>query len=858
MTSAGPVWMLRINPMERRRLADAELARLLEEAVALEQAAGPLARAASDDLYRLIPACGETIRGRILALRRDIHNGRDRSGRPATDLAIELPASVARWSDNHRRLLACHAQLRLVIDGALARERSMLRERLGEGNFLTTLAQSAPGVYDAACRYRARDVTDSKDRKAERALVQYLTRAMIRTSPYGRFTAVGLAEPDPAGVPWDEVTPTTARPQVDVDRALFDYVIGGLVAEAADPLIALPPTARVGDDRITFFQVRPDTIRRLSAPMSPSTRLLVEVLDLGPCRRSALAAVMTERLGLGQTAADRLIGLALGLGLLVTAWRGDEFVAEPVEEALRDLASAGDDRVPHGLRQFKSDLDRLGGDEDDEDDRSSRSSDRPTGRIEVNRNLDKIGDELSRVAQRPAKLMVNEDFVLDPLLVDPGGHRRALDDLTAVTELLWAFDRMHVVRALLAAEIVERFGPGCRIPLARHAETLVRAVYRRERLLSERPDQPVGPADGSLAMLTKVRREAMTALHTGLTGTDDVSWSPADLRGLVAAVPERFRVDPSSYGVVVQPLGPELVFNDTYAGHGPMVSRFLHADRLRGGTSIARLRARLHALYGPGVRLLEDRGCHALSINAHPPILDEAVDVEGWKGLRLAHDVDTDAVSIVDGTGVPVKLLALGAQLPELFAYPVRLATWLCSSGRVALDIVGTFHHQHNPADRPAATVAYPRLRVGHVVVSRRRWYPGADFPNRTDAAGDVDSLLALTRWRADNGIPAEVTLKSLFDGPTRWENLSGTESRDRFFELRRHSKPQYVDLASALMTRVLPRLMERRPPGCIEEALPAAAAGGHACEWMVELARPAGRDRFEWAPGTLGTGATE
>jgi hypothetical protein len=852
MIGAGPVWMLRVNPMLRRRLADPDLAHLLEEAVVLERAAAALGEAASDDLFALIPTCHESIRGRVLALRRDIHNGRDRTGHATTDLTIELPASVARWSDNHRRLQACHAQLRLVVDGALARERSTLRERLGEGDFLTTLAQSAPGVYDAACRYRNRGAVDSKDRKAERALLQYLTRAMVRTSPYGRFTAVGLAEPDPTGLALDEVTPGTASPQVEVDRALFDYVMGGLVPEVADPLIALPPTARVGDDRITFFQVGPDAIRRLSAPMSPQTRVLVEVLDLGPCRRSALAAVMTERLGLGQTAADRLVGVALGLGLLVTAWRGDDFVAEPVEEALRDLASAGVDRVPHGLRQFRNHLNRLGG-EDHEDHEDKTVG--PTGRIAVNRQLDTLGDELSRLARRPAKLMVNEDFVLDPLLVDPGLHRCALDDLGAVTELLWAFDRMHVVRALVAAEVVAQFGPGGRVPLVQHAEALVRAVYQRERVLAEQPDASVGPADGSLEMLTKVRREAMTALHAGLTGTEDACWSAGDLCGLVAAVPDRFRLDPASYGIVVQPNGADLVFNDTYAGHGPMVSRFLHADQIRGGTSIARLRTRMQALHGAGVRLLEDRGCHALSINAHPPILDETLDVDGWRGLQLAHDIGTDTVSIVDAAGTPIKLLALGAQLPELFPYPVRLATWLCSSGRVALDITGNLHRRRYPAEPPATTIAYPRLRVGKVVLSRRRWYPGADFPTRTDSADDVEHLVAMTRWRARNAVPAEVILKSLFDGPTLWENLSGTESRDRFFELRRQSKPQYVDLASALMTRVLPRLMERRPPGCIEEALPTAATGGHACEWMVELARPAGQLHFDW---TFGMGRAE
>ncbi|MDQ6615848.1 MAG: hypothetical protein M3083_14190, partial [Actinomycetota bacterium] len=188
-----PVWMVRINPMARQRLADPNMASLIEQAVALERTRTALAQAASDDLYQLVPGTGEETRGRLLALRRDIHNDRDRPGPPAKGLPAELPASVARWSDNHDRRLAGQAQIRLAHAGALAQERSTLRERLGEGNFLTTLAQSASGVHDAACRYRRHEVVDAKDRKAERALLQYLTRAMVRTSPYRRFTAVGLA-----------------------------------------------------------------------------------------------------------------------------------------------------------------------------------------------------------------------------------------------------------------------------------------------------------------------------------------------------------------------------------------------------------------------------------------------------------------------------------------------------------------------------------------------------------------------------------------------------------------------------------------------------------------------------------------
>lgn len=849
MTLAPAVWLLRINPLARQRLADPELAARLAGLVALEQIIPRLAIEASDDLHALVPRVAGDVRRRILALRRDIHNDRPVALPPAVALPPEvpLPASVGRWVEHCEQRRRCQEEIVDRYDDVLAGERTGLRERLGEDDFLTTLAQSAAGVFEDACHYRRRDTVDSKDRKAERALVQFITRAMVRTSPYGRFTAVGLAAPGPGGVGLDAAVPDGATPQVEVDRVMFDYVVGGLVgAEHGDPWLMVPPTARRSDDRITFFQVGPTALRRLAAPLAGHTRVVVDLLAAGPRRRSALVAALADDARVERAEAERLLTRALQVGLLVTAWRGDEFVADPVTAAREDLAAtdpATSDRraALEGLRRFEAALDDL-----------RRPLDAHAATAASQRVL-AGGDELSGLAHRPARLAVYEDFVLDPFTVDPAAHHAALDDLAAVTELLCAFDRTHVVRAALAEALVHRFGPGCQIPLVANAEALVRSVYRAERLFDEAPDALVGPSDGSLAVLAKVRAAARRALEDRLVaGGDGVCWRPDEVMDLVGDLPERFRQDPASYGLVVQPAGRDLVVNDTYAGHGPMVSRFLHADAVRGGDAITRLRHGLRALYGPDTHLLEDLGGHGLSINAHPRILDVApaggeasstgVDAERWMRLQLRHDADSDTVTIVDRDR-PVVVLALGAQLPEFLPYPVRLASWLSSSGRVLLDIPAQVR-------RPAggvATVGFPRLRVGRVILARRRWYLGEDFPARRDCAGDAGYLLALTRWRAAHAVPAEVVFKSAFDGPTMWDNLRAAGAQDRFLELRRQAKPQYVDLASALMTRVLPRLLERRAAGYVEEALPALGAGGHALEWMIPMTRPAGGRHFDW-----------
>ncbi|MGH9126020.1 MAG: lantibiotic dehydratase [Acidimicrobiales bacterium] len=840
---ADPVWMLRINPLRRCRLADSGIAELLDEAASRSRAAVPLAKAASDDLYRLVPATAEPLRGALLALRRDIHNGRgDADG--AEQLPIAVPPSVARWSENHRRLRTCQQEVRQMYRSALVAERSRLRALLGDDDFLVTLAQSAPGVYDAALRYRGHTQPDSKDRKAERALLQYLTRAMVRTSPYGRFTAVALARPDPSGVSMAAVGPDGARPLACVDRAVFDYVVGGLLPPGDDPLVAVPPSARIADGKITFFQVGPDALRRLSAPMTGHTKVLVELLDVGARRRSALATALAERLELKPEAADRLVGMGLQLGLLVSVWRGDEFVAEPGDQAVQDLSTIGADRVPDGLRQLRAGIARLS---------DTADVDTVATRIAAIREVERVGQDLGRLAGRPARLTVNEDVMLDPLRVDPGPYGPALDHLAVVAELASAFDRVHVARALVASALVARFGPGCRVNLVDNAPWLVGAVYQGERHLTESPDGLAGPSDGSVQRLTKLRDEVVGALADDLSAVDtgqvELAWSPDRVADLVSGLPECFRQDPASYAMVVQPDGEQLVLNDAYAGHGPMLSRFLHADALRGGDAKARLGERLAHLYGNG-RLVEDRSCHGVGINVHPPILADSLDPAAWQRLELAHDTDSDSIAIVDEDGMPVRVLSLGAQLPELFPYPVRLASWLCSSGRVVLDLVDKVHRRLRlSGPGPGPTVAYPRLCVGRVTLSRRRWYPGADFPAAPDSPDEAGYLLAVTAWRACHLVPAEVVLKSVFDGPVLWESLVESGPRERFFELRSQSKPQYVDLASAVMTRVLPRLLERRPPGIVEEARPAMGAGGHAAEWMIELARPAGRSHFDWQP---------
>ncbi|MFF3606989.1 lantibiotic dehydratase [Streptomyces sp. NPDC002463] len=837
-----PLWMLRVNPLPRLRLADPVLAELLREVCAAENEVEAAAEACSAELHRLIGATADTgERGPLIALRRDVHN--DRVPRTGDD---PVPA-MARWRAARTVRDALRETLDREYPQAADRERKRLAGLLADDDLRRSLALVAPEVAAGADRYRAALEGGGKPsarlRKSERGLVQYVTRAMIRTSPLSRFTAVGLARPDARGVALDAATPAGAVPVVGLDRIMLHYVLGGLLFEdtperpvRSDDWVQLPPTSEFGPGRekLMFLQPAGDRIRRLSAPVAGPVRPMLEAVALGARRASAVAAEVAGEFGCSAEDALTAVQGAVRAGILCLS-DGPEDGERPFPTAL--------DRPALPSAPLLGEVNRL----------LPEVAAAPAGqRAAVLTRLRGTLSDLSRRAARPAQVLVEEDYVLPSVTVDTAPWGAALDDMAAVVELLSVFDRLHDIRAVLSAIFVEWFGAGAEVPLAEHAGRIAAEVYRRGGSLDGAIPRDGGPADGSLGRLHQLRLDVMAWMRGRITaaGPDarDVVLTAREVRDRVAALPDRFRRDPLAYGVLVQPSRDRLLFNDAYAGHGMLYGRFLGADRELGGRALPYLAERLRRQYGAdGRQVAEDLGLHRLNVNAHARVLPYGIDAESWFTLRLAHDPATDALCVRDAEGRDLRVLTLGSGHPEFLPAPVRIAAWLISGGRLMEDFVGDWHASTGGPD--GATRFCPRILVGRAVLARQRWYGGAELTEAVTAGPEeTDRLRALARWRARHDVPAEVVLK------TPLETTYGTEALQAAAALgfgaeehRQRQKPQYVDLESAVGVRVLPRLMERRSPGYLEEALPAVADSRHAAEWVVEIARTAG------APFTYG-----
>lgn len=816
MSVLEPVWMLRLNPLRRTRIADPVLRALTGELHRLERETALLGTACCDALYACIGAAPEGERGPLVAARRAVHN--DRLPPPLPRPLAPGPAHrLARWRDLREQRDAARAALERRHPHALAAERAALDTALTDPDLLRALALIAPVVHEAATRYAGG--AGKRARKSERGLLQYLTRAMMRTSPLSRFTAVGLAVPSPSGASLDDVRFRGATPVLGFDRVMLRHVVDGLhpaEPEAAPSTwIRQPPTLTTAADgtAVTFLvEAGHGTAKRMSLPLSRPVRLLLDLTAMGPRTAGALA---TDLAGILDSAPGRTVDIvraAVRAGFLCTATGpedcDDDVLAAglPVAGAVPDTEAPAPPAVP-ALAALRDRLTALAG----------------LPHLERARELAVAAasiDSLSRAARRPALVTVTEDYLLPPVSLSTADRRADLEDLAQAVEFLSVFDRQHDVRALLTRTFVRQFGQGSSVRLTEHAEELVRAVERPE-------PTDGGPLPKLRALRSAIHDELNADLRAAPGDVPEHHWPAARLAELAAGMPEWFRQDPLSYGVLVQPADGLLIVNDAYGGHGMLYGRFLGPDTALGGSARDRLRHVLYARYGAdGARVAEDRGLHQLNVNAHAPVLDEGLHADDWYRLRLVHDPDRDRLHVEDEDGRELRVLTLGTGHPERYPAPLRLANWLVGGGRLKTGL--------GPADGGAT----PRLRAGSVVLQRRRW-DAREFVRCVDpASSDADRLAALTRWRARHDVPAEVFLKPLEHRAPGGSGSAGGR------------KPQYADLESALMTRVLPGFLRRGGTDLlVEEALPRAAASAHALEWVVEIARPAGGRFTYWNP---------
>ncbi|HMB52749.1 MAG TPA: lantibiotic dehydratase, partial [Thermoanaerobaculia bacterium] len=284
-----------LRATESVRLADAL-------AVAEDELAG-LATPLSELLYATIGDTAERkLRGKLLGLRRDVHNLRPvsvaRVRRLEERLDGDVAAALAAYAATSARRDALANALPAAYERDLARVRRGFQRAVADDDFQRGLLLSSRVLVAELARYRSTPVEalGAKERQIERGLLRYLSRMAMKTSPYGTFTAVvpGRFIDDGAaageGRPRFAGDPRTKRSLVRLNKRIYPHLRDELLADAEARRwlpVELNPTLHQdgGDDnaarwRFLAEEAGREVFQRL--PAHPVLDLFRRLLAAGP------------------------------------------------------------------------------------------------------------------------------------------------------------------------------------------------------------------------------------------------------------------------------------------------------------------------------------------------------------------------------------------------------------------------------------------------------------------------------------------------------------------------------------------------------------------------------------------------
>ncbi|HET7016102.1 MAG TPA: lantibiotic dehydratase [Streptosporangiaceae bacterium] len=853
------------------RTTEAAFGRICELRDQARLAGAELAGALTD----LVPTVPDASRRELLKLRRDLHNDR-RPGQSTLTATLPLldQAATARldgWLAADATAAALTAELTDGYDAALTSERGRLYDLCAQPDFQAAAAMTSASLWQGAAG-AARDdpaAPAKRTRKSEPGLLKYALRALAKTSPFSRYTAVTIGWWQDGGGQSFDVQAQAVTSYIEPGHLAIRRLLR-VAASHQDSLARVKyrvaRAARVDGDRLAFevdVDTSTDAVRveslsqqEVTMPAHPAVvRLVAAVREAGqPLPYDHLVSMAgggdnsQERTAQAKAFINKLITLRLLVpGDEVPEQTGD--IIGQARQALINLGSAPALAAAQDLAGAPAPLAEL-------------AAAPPERRLALLDDLRRtVRSAYGRFDAQPADLTVFEDAAASkPVSLDATAWKAALTNLAELGPLLRLFDNHDVLRGLFAREFVARYGPGGSTGDVYGFARLVPTIVVEGTKLD--------PADLSLPpdvrTMLKLRAEvkaAVSAATEAAAGQAAVQL-PSSALDLARQIPASLRSSTVSYGCFVQGVPAAdgsvgAVVNHLYGGFAQYASRFL---RYFPAGDQVRIAEAVRGWFPAAELLVQQRPVFGFNANLHPRIADADLDLDielddrpgptiRIEDLRLRHDPATNRLMLMQAaTGRPVEVIYLGFLVPYALPYHLALLFLLSACGQVSFSL-RRLADQRALMTGATGVRAYPRLQHGRVVLERARWYvPARELPVPAPGESDADYFVRLNLWRTKAGLPPQVFCV--------YSSLWRDSRAERTREAISRPGPYLVDFRSRLCVRALPKAIgDYGEVLAFEEALPEpgtdelaqSVRGRHVSELVVDIvSRPAAEPASE------------
>ncbi len=804
---------------------------------------------------RLVPRIFEAIgrldessqRRPLLKLKRDVHNLRSLS--TAAMEAVTAPR-LRRDLEVYQRALesleAAQRRCSQVYQRELVAVRSRFQRLVLNEDFRRGLLLSSRTLAAQLSRYvrLAADRPGAKGRQVERSLMRYLSRMVMKPTPFGTFCSLlagRVEEGTPADLGIGHRAPSrfSGDPQhktthLRLNKTIYGRLLPLMIARPAirqELRVELNPTLREEGDRWVFLAAAggAEVFQRL--PRNPVLDLLGQLLTRGGPK--ALAVLISSLGSHPSVEASPEEAEAFALKLIELGFLRFR-VGIPEQEVdwdapLRAVLEVVEDEHARLILRF---LTRL------------REAAEQYEAADLDRRRELLEEAVALVRgifeDLGAPIADNDPALgqLPPFFEDSGGeallHLQAAgfeDDL-----------RDYVRRALpLASARGEQANMRCffdrfygergeaMVPLLRFYEDYYREHFKGH-LERQRPakqtDAPT-PAETSaepydlsnpfgLDLITRFHRSRVFLERriqerwAAASGAEEIELSPGDLDAATAKLPpltDRCR-SVSVFGHLLEDWGPKgepgLVTGHCLTGFGKYFSRFLYLlpDEVQ------------EALVASNQSLTDELvteicGDASFNANLHPPLLPWEMSYPTGESGTAEEQIlvselwvepvplDSHRLRLRQGPKgrevVPVDLGFLNPRMrPPLFQLLARFSP--AANFSLPLPEFLPSPPTTAGASSQVRVQVRPRITYGRLVLARRRWKVfSADLPRRLGAESEAEFFLRLQEWREQVGLPLEVFVKVqvLPQGPPEEPKPEGEEESGEDVSKGKPRKPQ-------------------------------------------------------------------
>lgn len=796
----GEILLVREAGVDRaalRGLHDEGLAEAMSALHAAEAARNAVASSITDALTAEVANAEGPHRGRLVAIRRAVHNNRVLS--PSLSVALvtlrpETRALCDEWTSLGTRVAAQRIAVEERLEWAESLEQKHLRNGVADPHFARGLFATSDELAGRAAAWVS-DPTASVGHKTAVVLARMLARAGAKTSPFSSWMTTA---PTRWGQHPTERT-TNGRMVAELDGTTSAQLTACLrkmwETHVDVPLHVNPSVVALESGWLFLRSGPPEQFVRVAE--HPAVGAILALLE-----RPLTAAQIRE----GMPAEDApWIVRCRSAGLLEPVWPVADLEVRPWCAWADAFVRSGVTTLDPLLRALDTALSRA-------------DSVAVAGAVEA---------LAVRVLLPSSTSTVHEVRVADgprsaaPVSFDDD----AVEELDQIRRLLALFDPKLPMKLVASEFLSSEFGDED-VSLVVALEAVQRAQNDPETDLGRimGPTSPPWGADlGACASgaLRSFRDRLATISRSVLDAAADGPLSVTDVRQMI----DRSGLDhPNRSATVYVQMVPDAdvqrVITVVHGGHGRGRGRFAaQADTL--------VRDLVHP---PNDEVVEICGLLGSTLNARQPTTRRELQYPGAVSARPAEErlamselrVHLGALpTLRDREGNVVRPVHLG-MAADLALPPLARSIERIFGSAFLLHPSAPPFSPAPPEVSHAPETATPRIVVGRTVVQRARWFLRAEaFPGRTGTA--QERLEAWFRWVAERSLKPRFFLRAW--GPSALSKQSKAR------------KPVFIDLCSRLLFADAEKLLHTARFAIVEECLPDPLIGeGHVTEYAVQV----------------------